>query len=91
MGTEVRVLEKYLCLRDLNKNTAHEESQKINPESLGQNLGEFSIVEAKDVKISNCQKMHGHQRYEKEAETIDVAIMRILIDLWESSFKWHDW
>lgn len=45
-------------------------------------------MEAKEVMISNCPKMHRHQRDEKETESIDVAIMRILIDLWESSFSW---
>lgn len=60
---------------------AYEESQKISPESLGQDSGEFGVMEAKDVKISHCRKLHRRQRDEKETETIGVAIMKILIDL----------
>lgn len=38
-------------------------------------------MEAKDIKISSRQKLHRPQKDEKKTETIDVAIMRILIDL----------
>lgn len=82
MGTEIRILEKCLCLRNMNKRVAPvEESQKISAESLGGNSGDCSVLEAKSVKISSCEKLHRHQRDEKETETIDVVIMRLLIDL----------
>lgn len=38
-------------------------------------------MEAKDVKISSCQKLLRHHRDENETEAIDVAIMRLSIDL----------
>lgn len=87
VGTEVRFLEKCLCLRDMSNSVAHEESQKICAESWGLNSGEFCVVEAKDVKISSCQKLGRHGRDEKETETIDVAIMRLSIALRGSSFS----
>lgn len=36
-GTEIRILEKCLCLKGMNTNIAHKESQKISAQSLGQN------------------------------------------------------
>lgn len=54
-------------VRKMNKNTVHEESQKISAQSLGQNY-EFSVVETKDIKIFNCPKLHRHQRDEKETD-----------------------
>lgn len=83
--TRIRILEKCLCLRDMSNRVAHEESQKISAESSGLNSGEFSAVEAKEVKISSCQKLGRHRRDEEETETIDVAITRLSIALWGSS------
>lgn len=60
--------ESWRRLRDMNKSIAHEESQKVSAESLGGNSGEFSVMEAKDVKISSCQKLRRHQRDEKETD-----------------------
>lgn len=52
---------------DKNKNIAHEGNQKISPRgSLGWSSGEFTVVEAKGVKISSCQKLYRHQRDEKK-------------------------
>lgn len=65
----------------MNKSVAHEESQKISAESPGGNSAVFSNTEAQDVKISSCQKLHRHQRDEKEIETTDVMIMRMSVDL----------
>lgn len=41
---------------------------KVSAENPGGNSGEFSVMEAKDVKISSCQKLHRHQRDEKETD-----------------------
>lgn len=68
VGTEISILEKCLCLRDMSNGAAHEESQKISAESRGLNSGAFRAVEAKDVKISSCQKLGRHGRDEKEAD-----------------------
>lgn len=81
VGTGIRILEKCLCLRDPSNSVAHEERQKMSAESSGLNSGEFSVVGAKDVKISSCLKLGRHRRDEKETETIDVAIMRLSIAL----------
>lgn len=81
VGTRIRILEKCLCLRDPSHGLAHEVSQKISAESAGLHSGEFSAVEAKDVKISGCQKLGRHRRDEQETETIDVAITRLSIGL----------
>lgn len=68
MGSWGLKSESWRHLRDMNKSIAHEESQKVSAENLDVNSGEFSVMEAKDVKISSCQKLHRHQRDEKETD-----------------------
>lgn len=68
MGSWGLKSESWRHLRDMNKSIAHEESQKVSAENLDGNSGEFSVMEAKDVKISSCQKLHRHQRDEKETD-----------------------
>lgn len=80
-GLKSESWEKCLCFKNMNESIAPEESQKISAESLCGNSGEFSVMEAKHVKVSSCQKLHRRQRDETETETIDTAIMRLLIDL----------